>query len=697
MYKKLSISFFFLLFAIQLTAQTIWPFDFSKGTIILNIDPDKEEIKGKVKYKLTSVTSVDSIFLDARDMQLEEVRFNGKQAVYKYDGRKLVIPKSVKPGKAYRLEIAYRVQPKQAVYFLGWRDSISGNNQIWTQGQGKYTSHWVPSPDEMSEKIIFNMTITIDKAYEVIANGKLRKTRISNDKKSWNYRMVKPMSSYLLAFAIGEYTYTETRSSSNIPIRLYASRDEEQKSEPTYRYSKKIFDYLESEIGIPYPWQNYRQVPVRDFLYAGMENTGLTIFSDGYVIDSTSFGDLNYVNVNAHELAHQWFGNLVTETDAAQHWLHEGLATYYAYLSEREIFGDDYFYWKLWDTSQQLKQQEVEGAGEALTDPKASSLTFYEKGAWAALMLKEELGQERFGAGIREFLSQYAFKNATISRFLSVMEENCDCSLDDFRSMWFDSPIYPYQLCQDYLYEHSSSIGLFSELQKELTISPYSNDLIIKKYWYDIEDPELKRRIILRYGKSLSEEFLSEVAGEGLLEVRQAISVTLPKTTPNMQVTFEALLKDPSYITKENALYKLWISFPDKREQYLETTRDIIGLPNKSFRLTWLLLALLTPNYGQPTTKANWQDELRGYTADHHSFEVRQNAFIILDDVLGLNEENLKHLAQACVHHVWQFRNFARNLMEEQLEDQDFRVRIRALLDQLGQKEQTYLKRLLGV
>ncbi len=85
-----------------------------------------------------------------------------------------------------------------------------------------------------------------------------------------------------------------------------------------------MFDFLEDEIGFPYPWQNYKQVPVHDFFYAGMENTSLTIFSDAFVVDSIGFNDRNYINVNAHELAHQWFGDLVTAKSGEHHWLQEG-------------------------------------------------------------------------------------------------------------------------------------------------------------------------------------------------------------------------------------------------------------------------------------------------------------------------------------------------------------------------------------
>lgn len=149
--------------------------------------------------------------------------------------------------------------------------------------------------------------------------------------------------------------------------------------EPTYRYTKHIFDFLENEIGVAYPWQNYKQVPVQDFLYAGMENTTCTIFSNQYVIDSTAFVDKNYVNVNAHELAHQWFGNLVTETSSEHHWLHEGFATFYAYLAEKEIFGDDHYYWQLLETANALQRFSGDDGGEAIRNPNAGSLTFMKR------------------------------------------------------------------------------------------------------------------------------------------------------------------------------------------------------------------------------------------------------------------------------------------------------------------------------
>ena len=212
----------------------------------------------------------------------------------------------------------------------------------------------------------------------------------------WQFDMQHPMSSYLVAFAIGDFAVKNTNSTSGVPLAMYYNTSDEAKADATYRYTKRIFDFLETTIDIPYPWQNYKQVPVKDFLYAGMENTGTTLFADSFVVDDIGFFDRNYVNVNAHELAHQWFGNLVTASSGEHHWLHEGFATYYALLAERDIFGEDYYYYKLYESAEQLKALSDRGKGQKLVNPKASSLTYYQKGAWALHILNERVGEEAF-------------------------------------------------------------------------------------------------------------------------------------------------------------------------------------------------------------------------------------------------------------------------------------------------------------
>lgn len=669
--------------------------DFIQGDIQISLDPYAKKVKGEVRYKLLVHAKTDSILVDAKNMSFSRVLLNDRKAKFKYSKDQLILYRRFKPGKLYELGISYTAVPKQAMYFIGWGDADVSNNQVWTQGQGKDHSHWVPVVDNMNDKLKLDLSIAFDPKYEVVTNGQLIEKKRLDSLQLWSFNMEKPMSSYLMGLAIGHYNKKDISSSSGIPISLYYYPRDSSRMEPTYRYTKKIFDFLEEEIGVPYPWQNYKQVPVRDFLYAGMENTGTTIYSDGYLIDSTAFVDKNYVNVNAHELAHQWFGNLVTEKDGSHHWLHEGIATYYAHLAERAVFGEDYFNWLLYDTARELQKLSESGGGEALSDPKASSLTFYEKGAWATVILREQVGDTAFRKGIKLFLKGFSFKNATISDFMGSMEASCKCSLIDFKEKWLGDTNFYIAEAMEFLEANSKNIALFNKLQRELTTNATPNLQIIKRYWAKDLSSFYKSKIVMRYFKSLSNDFIKEILKEGDLKVRQAVILSVNSIPEELKESFETLLKDASYITQEQALFKLWISFQEARGEYLNRTRDIVGLPNYNIRTYWLGLALITKDYGDLTSRKNWEGELRAYTSPRYSFEIRQNAFLMLYEILNYSDQNLRDLAEATVHHSWQFRKFARTLMLEFIKDKKIKFRLERIMPELSLREQSYLQTII--
>ena len=219
--------------------------------------------------------------------------------------------------------------------------------------------------------------------------------------------MSQPMSSYLVAVVVGDYKAQKFVSNTGTPLSLYYYPADSLKVSSTYANTLRIFNYLESEIGKRYPWGDYKQVPVKDFLYSGMENTSLTIFSDEFVNDALGAIDKPYTNVNAHELAHQWFGDLVTEVSGTDHWLHEGFASYYALLAERDLNGDDYFYMQLYNNAEKLYEQSQKGEATALVDATGSSLTFYEHGAWALHALRDLVGDLAYRKSIKNYLDIY--------------------------------------------------------------------------------------------------------------------------------------------------------------------------------------------------------------------------------------------------------------------------------------------------
>ncbi|MCB0374518.1 MAG: M1 family peptidase, partial [Sinomicrobium sp.] len=448
-----------------------------------------------------------------------------------------------------------------------------------------------------------------------------------------------------------------------------------------------IFDFLEKATGVAYPWQNYKQVPVRDFLYAGMENTSVTIFSDAYVTDSTGFADRNYVNVNAHELAHQWFGNLVTAKSGTHHWLQEGFATYYALLAEREIFGDDHYYRKLHESAEQLMALSAQNAGERLLDSTASSLTFYEKGAWALHILREYIGNEAFKNGIKSYITTYRFAVADTGDLIREMEKASGKALDEFVETWLKGKIFPEEEALRSL-QKNPFLNRLLQLKKETSEAAVLSVFSEKNYF------PLNTEIIVRVKKHAKAHpsFYKKILRSTLPKERQAVALTLDTVPPELKADFESLLTDKSYVTVENALYTLWLNFPADRKNYLDKTRGILGFSDKSTELLWLTLALATPGYGE-LQKPHYYKTLSGYTSPVYPFQVRQNAFTYLYQLQAWSDGNLKDLVNACLHPTWQFARSSQSLLDTLLKNPDYKRRFQDIFSELSVAEQNYLRK----
>ncbi|RDK87155.1 M1 family metallopeptidase [Marinirhabdus gelatinilytica] len=657
--------------------------DFQKISATVQPLTATESVKGSLTVTFQTKKRTDSVFLDAINMKL--ITTDLEVGTISATQDKIWFTGKFQPNSTYTASFDYEATPKQTLYFTG--------DQIWTQGQGKYTSHWLPSIDDMNDKIEFDLSFVIPfNNNRVIANGERRSVKVVDGAQLFQYDMKNPMASYLVAFAVGNFQKMEVASKSGVPIDLHIATKDTANFEPTYRYTKEIFDFLEEEIGVPYPWQNYKQVPVRDFLYAGMENTTCTIFSEAFVVDQIGFNDRNYVNVNAHELAHQWFGNLVTETSGTHHWLHEGFATYYALLAEREIFGDDYYYWKLYQSAEQLKALSDDGKGQSLLDPKASSLIFYEKGAWALHILKEQIGEEAFKNAVGAYLKRFKFKNVSTQDFLDQVKAVTTTDISTWEKDWLQQTAFKAEqaynslmkspFMQDY-FEVSRLATLPLEDKKIplTTALTFPNDFIGQEAVYQLANEPVMKALPL-YVKAFE---------SNNLYVRQAIALSVESVPEPLKPYFESLLDDASYVTQEAALYLLCINFPENVAQYLQKMEGVQGFQDKSIRQLWLALAILASDYNVPE-KEKFKEELRGYTSEEFSFEVRQKAFEYVHQLGLYNDRVLRNLINASVHHNWRFRKFARTLFSEKIKDPATSETISKAMGTFSAKEQSFLK-----
>ncbi|REG84618.1 M1 family metallopeptidase [Winogradskyella sediminis] len=654
--KKFFIAFCFCIVSLSYAQQTEYV-DFKRADALLNIMVDSSKVKGKVSYHLDILKSVDSIFLDAVNMSFNNVEIRvgetnaeAKQLNYTYHNQKIYFAYQFKKNSSYIISLDYVVKPKQALYFL----QRENEPQVWTQGQGKYTSHWFPSLDDVNDKMIFNLSAIKDSEYNFIANGiKTDDILLPNGQEKVSYTMQKPISSYLLAFVYGRYHKKTETSNSGVSLEYYFYPEDSLKVEPTYRYSKKMFDFLEEEIGFAYPWQIYKQVPVHDFLYAGMENTSVTIFSDAFMVDAIGFNDKNYVNVNAHELAHQWFGDLVTASSGEHHWLQEGFATYYALLAEREVFGEDYFNFKLLQSIIELSRQDLSGNGTSLLDPKSSSLTFYQRGAWVLHALRSAVGDEVFKKAVKNYLKKYQFASVDTSNFIAEVENLYGQSLSYFVSFWIKNKAFPYEEAFAILKQQSSFINEYAMVDCEAKTSKCAEYL---KYY--VSD-EAKIKVISQMPSLVTSQVF-----KNSLKVRQTISEYVTKIPEAIKTDYESLLNDKSYVTIENALYNLWVNFPLERSKYLSKTRHIEGFSDKNVRMLWIVLNLNTPYY-EADNKQELFDELVRYTDQKYNADVRIKAFNYLALIQSCNEKCLSNLEIAKSHHNWRLVKFAKEFSKK--------------------------------
>ncbi len=682
--------FWILIYCFQVSAQNI---DFKTLDAHLIFDASTQKVKGNLTFQFLILNNVDTLKIDAKNMQFSGLKLNKKSTNFHATAQHLLLYGGFKKGKN-TLTFSYEAQPKQALYFIG-KDK---NAQIWTQGQGKYTSHWLPSFDDVNEKLIFNISIEATDSLTALSNGILkRKKKIANKNTTlWQYEMQKPMSSYLVMVALGQFEKQVAKTKSKTPLEFYLPIEKAHHFEPTFRYTVPIFDFLESEIGVKYPWNIYRQAAVNDFLYAGMENTTATLFSTDFVVDSIGFQDKTYCNVNAHELAHQWFGNLVTATSGQHHWLQEGFATYYALLAEQHIFSEDYFHWELYNMAERLKIASKEDTIPIL-NPKASSLTFYQKGAWALHYLKTKVGATVFREAVKVYVEKKAYQTVSTDDFLAEIAKRSTFDVANYRRKWLESAQLPLDEMLDILKQNQFIKDYFSLLN--LQTVPFVekaqklHQYMERESFYPLQEEVLYQ--ISSVDWQQKKDFILKGFQHPSLQVRQTIAQTLTDIPDEIKPQYESLLEDKSYITQEIALGTLWTKFPKDQPKYLEMSKNWIGFNDKNLRILWLTLALMTPNY-EMNRKPIFYDELLAYASNQYESTIRHNA---LTNLLYLNprDENvMRQLMQATTHHKWQFTLFARNQIKALAKNEAHLNFFKKMEATLSETEKTQLQKILS-
>jgi aminopeptidase N len=409
--------------------------DFTHLSLKVSFEPEEGRVRGEAELRFGATEPLDSFYLNGIKMEYESVLFEDKPVQYKAEKKGIwIYPDQVNLNTPNHIRIKYSCTPRKGIFFVGWNDPTNrALKQIWTQGQGIDHRHWIPHKDDQTDKLLIQLFVEAESKYQVMANGALQSAIQTDDQTNWHYKMESPMSSYLIALAIGDYGIKETKSATGVPLYQYYYPERVADYPIYYQQNEFIFNQLQSTLEVPFVWQNYKQAPVANFQHGAMENTTATIWGDFFMADSLALPDRNYPYVNAHELAHQWFGNLLTAKSSDHHWLHEGFATYYQWLMEKEVYGQMHFDWER-KLAADLVFEASKHDSYPLMNGKAGSYRFYQKGAWVLHMLNQQ--HPSFDEAIKVYLRKYAFGVVETDDFKAIMELEGQVDLAGFFNFW---------------------------------------------------------------------------------------------------------------------------------------------------------------------------------------------------------------------------------------------------------------------
>ena len=409
-------------------------------------DLDQRKIRGEVSENVSALRDdVADLKLDSVGLTIQSVTVDGKAADFSTTpgNLRISLARPAKAGEQHEIFIRYEGRPKKGLYFiLPDQNYPLQPQEIWTQGEAEDTRNYIPLYDYPNNRLTSEMLLTVPSGWITISNGKLVGVKTEADgTKTWDWKQSDPLSSYLISAIAGDLVEKDD-SWRGIPLRYTVPRGQEYKIDPSFLHTKEMLDLFSSKLDIPYPWAQYAQTFVDDFVEGGMENTSATTLTVRELVNP-ALAPENRAGadfVESHEMSHQWFGDLVTCKDWADLWLNEGFATYFEhYWTEQHYGADDAAYEFWWEQSQWFRQKRlypIAIVDLSFTDSDENAGNIYNKGGWVLKMLREKLGDADFFHALHYYLETNRGQNVVTADLQKAIERSTSINTDKFFHQW---------------------------------------------------------------------------------------------------------------------------------------------------------------------------------------------------------------------------------------------------------------------
>jgi aminopeptidase N len=361
------------------------------------------------------------------------------------------LPRAYGPQDRLEVAIDYSAQPRAGLYVAAPDRAYPERPwQMFSDGEPQLNRYWFPSWDEPDDRATSELLATVERPFEAIGNGRLVEvTNRPDGRRTFHWLMEQPHSTYLVSVVIGEFSRLHD-SWQGVPIDSYVPRALADRAPRAFGRTADAMDFFSRVTGRPYPYAKYSQTAVYGFMWEGMENISATTETVDTLRDARAALDGTSDDLVAHELAHQWFGDLVTLRSWAHAWLNEGMATYFEALYQQHLArqggatGDDELAWKL-DQSRvnYLREDRERYRRPLVTSRYVSPIRMfdahtYDKGAWVLHMLHELVGEEGWWRGVRTYLARHAFGTVTSRDLETAFEDSAGVDLGPL----FDQFVY---------------------------------------------------------------------------------------------------------------------------------------------------------------------------------------------------------------------------------------------------------------
>jgi aminopeptidase N len=422
------------------------PFDTGHIKLDLDLDIPGKSLKGVCTTSLTALADgAASMDFDAVGFKVGAVRVNGRPAGHSYDGKKLTVSFAapVKAGARLTVEIGYRVrEPKLGLYFIGPDKAYPDKPvQVWTQGEDEYARYWFPCHDSPQDRTTTEVVVRVPKGFTAVSNGRLRRKRRKGNREEFHWFQDVPHATYLVTLAVGKFAEIKDRWR-RVPVTYYCQPGREEDAKRAFGKTPKMMEFFSKKIGVPYAYAKYAQVAAADFIYGGMENTSATTQTALTLHDERAHLDFSSDPLVAHELAHQWFGDLLTCRSWPHAWLNESFATYFEALFQEHDKGRDEFFVELRQNAEAYFDEDKDHYRRPIVTKvyKQPSDLFdrhlYEKGSLVLHMLRAQLGDAGFWKAVHTYVKDNRERVVETGDLLKAIQKATGRNFERFFDQW---------------------------------------------------------------------------------------------------------------------------------------------------------------------------------------------------------------------------------------------------------------------